>query len=156
MANIVVTGVDASPTALEAAKKAAAVADAFGSDLYVLSAFNANAKETVSSIQGRDESEALTKAYKSTVSRFSEIAEQTASAVAENLRASYPGLTIVPKAVEGTPAQALGSEAERLNADLIVVGNKRVQGPARILGSIAKTVSSEAACDVYIVNTHQR
>ena len=39
---------------------------------------------------------------------------------------------------------------------MIVVGNKRVQGFTRFLGSVARTIASEAHCDLYIVNTHQR
>ena len=49
----------------------------------------------------------------------------------------------------------LVSEADRLEARLIVVGNRRVQGPARILGSIARTVAANASCDVYVANTRQ-
>jgi len=47
-------------------------------------------------------------------------------------------------------------EAESLGADLIVVGNKRVQGLGRILGSIAEDVAHHSTCDVYIAHTHQR
>jgi nucleotide-binding universal stress UspA family protein len=40
------------------------------------------------------------------------------------------------------------------DAAVIVVGNKRVQGVTRLLGSIATDVAHKAPCDVYIANTH--
>ena len=56
-------------------------------------------------------------------------------------------------AVEGTPAKALISEAERIDADLIVVGNVRMQGVGRVLGSVGNTVAHNAPCSVLIVKT---
>jgi nucleotide-binding universal stress UspA family protein len=44
-------------------------------------------------------------------------------------------------------------EARRLGARIIVVGNRRVQGASRVLGSIASDVAKQAPCDVLIVNT---
>lgn len=54
---------------------------------------------------------------------------------------------------KGKPADVLVEEAERLGAALIVVGNRRVQGPTRVLGAIATSVAHRAPCDVYIVKT---
>jgi nucleotide-binding universal stress UspA family protein len=48
----------------------------------------------------------------------------------------------------------LCEEAARLEASVIVVGNKRVQGAARVLGSIAGDVAKRAPCNVFIVHTH--
>ena len=56
-------------------------------------------------------------------------------------------------AVEGSPAKALISEAERIDADLIVVGNVRMQGVGRVLGSVGNTVAHNAPCSVLIVKT---
>ena len=77
----------------------------------------------------------------------------------------YPGMTekslaeIVEQARERWPLGILVI-AHRLStirdADVIVVGNKRVQGVSRILGSIARYVAAHAPCDVYIAHTHQR
>ncbi|MFI5429021.1 universal stress protein [Aeromicrobium sp. UC242_57] len=60
------------------------------------------------------------------------------------------------KAVQGKPAAALVELAEETGADVIVVGNKRVQGMSRVLGSIAADVTRRAPCDVYIAHTHDR
>ena len=44
-------------------------------------------------------------------------------------------------------------EAAELDALMIVVGNRRVQGVSRVLGSIANDVLKQAPCDVLIANT---
>lgn len=57
------------------------------------------------------------------------------------------------EAVEGKPADALIAVAERVNADLIVVGNVRMQGLGRVLGSVGNDVAHHAPCSVLIVKT---
>jgi nucleotide-binding universal stress UspA family protein len=47
----------------------------------------------------------------------------------------------------------LCEEAERLDARTIVVGNRRVQGISRVLGSVASDVTRQAPCAVLIANT---
>ena len=37
---------------------------------------------------------------------------------------------------------------------LIVVGNRRMRGIGRVLGSVANSVAHNATCDVYIANTY--
>jgi nucleotide-binding universal stress UspA family protein len=51
------------------------------------------------------------------------------------------------------PATALCQEAEKVNARMIIVGNRRVQGISRVLGAIATDVARHAPCDVLIANT---
>ena len=48
---------------------------------------------------------------------------------------------------------ALCDEAKRLDAEMIIVGNRRVQGMSRVLGSIAMDVARNAPCNVLIVHT---
>lgn len=55
--------------------------------------------------------------------------------------------------LDSKPADALVEEAERLNADLIVVGNVRMQGPGRVLGSVGSKVLHQAPCNVLVVKT---
>ena len=64
-----------------------------------------------------------------------------------------------PGAAASTVAQSPPINARSsasVDADMIVVGNKRVQGAARILGSIASEVARKAQCDLHIVYTHAR
>lgn len=156
MVKKIVVGVDNSDTALRAAEKAAFLAESLGAELYVVSAFNVRMSETLQSVRGKNEAEAVTEAYHSVIAKYFESAQRTAAAVTEALHTGFPELTITPKALEGDPGVTLSSEAESLGAELIVVGNKRVQGITRILGSVARSVASGATCDLYIVYTHQR
>ena len=77
--------------------------------------------------------------------------EQDLHAIAAEFRGS---IAVSTKAVRSNPAEALCSEADRVHASMIVIGNKRVQGVARVLGSVAGTVAKEAPCDVCIVHTY--
>lgn len=136
----VVVGVDESETAFAAAQVAAELAEALGAPLHVVSAFTQQA------------SEVITGGGETWVVDAAEPARATAAGVA--LKLSSPTRTITSAAVAGKPAEAVVREAERIEAGLIVVGNRRVQGVARALGSIASSIAHHAPCDVYIAKTH--
>jgi len=53
----------------------------------------------------------------------------------------------------GSPAEVLCELAGELDADLIVVGNRGMQGGRRFLGSVPNSVSHHAPCSVLIVDT---
>ena len=53
----------------------------------------------------------------------------------------------------GDPALALVAVADHGQAQMIVLGNKGLTGVRRISGSLPKTVSRQAGCDVLIVPT---
>lgn len=156
MTKTIVTGVDMSQTALWAAERAAELAEGLGAELYVFSAYSTSTVDTINSVQHRRAGTTSSAAYRELTERQAQSAHKAAEDVANALRESYPNLTVVAAAVEGTPAEVLIREAERLKADTIVVGNKRVQGLARVLGSVASKVASETHCDLLIVNTTQR
>jgi nucleotide-binding universal stress UspA family protein len=137
--NTIVVGVDTSPQALKAARKAADIAKALGAELHIVTAVMKN--EVHEFGIGSDR----------TVMSDVDLAEQDLHAIAAEIRGS---IAVSTKAVRSNPAEALCAEAERLNASLIVVGNKRVQGVARVLGSVAGAVAKDAPCDVYIVHTY--
>ena len=71
--------------------------------------------------------------------------------MAEELRKQ--GLTVESHTPVGEAADALCSVAETIGADLIVVGNKRMQGAALILGSVPNRVAHKATCSVLIART---
>jgi nucleotide-binding universal stress UspA family protein len=141
---IVVTGVDGSETAGRAAVKAAALASAFGGTLVVLSAF-----DTVASALPDGAGDVVPMSA-------ADIADSVAQQVIDDLRADHPEVEMTSRSELGKPADALIKVADELGADVIVVGNKRVQGPARVLGSIAREVARRASCDVYVAHTHER
>lgn len=139
MSGIIVVGVDSSESAKRAAESARTLAAALGASLHVVTAFESERTEVIG--QGSDQvliSEA-----------------DSAKNVAEKLvRASGQDVKVTHSAVRGKPAEALIKEATRLNARMIVVGNRRMRGVGRILGSVANSVAHNAPCDVYIANTY--
>lgn len=140
---VIVVGVDGSEPAAQAALAAARLASALGSELQVVCAYG---KFEVERIEG-DREMVFT-----TVELAAEVAEDTI----ERLRTVYPALSASPRAASGKPADALLEVAQKSDAELIVVGNKRVQGATRILGSIASEVARKAQCDLYVAYTHAR
>lgn len=60
-----------------------------------------------------------------------------------------------PHLLERDPADALLEVADQVNARMIVVGNRGMAGPRRVLGSVPNTVSHGARCSVLIVSTGQ-
>jgi nucleotide-binding universal stress UspA family protein len=69
--------------------------------------------------------------------------------------AAREGLTIETHARFGSPAEVLCELAAHLQADLIIVGNRGMQGGRRFLGSVPNTVSHHAPCSVLIADTTQ-
>jgi nucleotide-binding universal stress UspA family protein len=139
MTGPIVVGVDSSETALSAARRAARLAEALDVPLHIVTAFEDAPVEVVGI--GSD--------------TFAVSTDSAARAVAEGVarKVRWDDAAITTTAVEGKPADVLVSEAERVDASLVVVGNRRMQGVARVLGSIANSVSHHAPCDVYIVKT---
>jgi len=140
---VIVVGVDGSEPAAEAALTAARLAVGLGAELRVVCAYG---KAEVERIESDEE------LMFSTVESAATVADQTVA----RLREAHPGLVARAQAAGGKPVDALLLVAETLDAELIVVGNRRVQSAGRILGSIATEVARKAPCDVYIAHTHTR
>lgn len=136
----ILVGVDGSESSRRAATVAAELAAAQGAELHVVTAVDERAPLP----DQRDLGDV----------RALSPGEQ-AEAIATEIAGSLTGITpnIHPSPVQGKPADALVAAANEIGADLIVVGNRRVQGIGRILGSVATDVAHHAPCDVYIVKT---
>lgn len=139
MSGIIVVGVDGSGTARKAAESARDLAIALNASLHVVSAFDSDRTEVFGS--GNDQF----------VVSDADAAEDVARTVAETLG---QGIKATSCAVRGRPADALIKEAQRMDARVIVVGNRRMRGIGRVLGSVANSVAHNAPCDVYIANTY--
>ena len=139
MSDVIVVGIDGSETAAKAAQRAAEIAAALGATLHVVTAFES------------DETEVIEVGSDVWVLSSVDEASQTIDGVAAGLRVTAPRITT--SAVEGKPHDVLLAEAERLQARMIVVGNRRVQGLGRVLGSVATSVLHHAPCDVLVVKT---
>lgn len=139
MSGIIVVGVDGSGTARKAAESARDLAAALGASLHVVSAFDSDRTEVFGS--GSD------KWIVSDADGAENVARTVADALAGDIKVTY-------SAARGKPAEALIKEAGRLDARMIVVGNRRMRGIGRVLGSVANSVAHNAPCDVYIANTY--
>ncbi len=141
MSLTIVTGTDGTPPARAAVQRAAELAGALGGKLVVVTAYDKLEVATLN--EGRDE-------Y-----RFA--SDEEALAIAETAAGQVrrADLDVEATAAQGKPAEVLIGTAEKVGASIVVVGNKRVQGMGRLLGSIASAVAAKADCDVYIVHTHQ-
>ena len=139
MSGTVVVGVDGSPTARKAAETARDLATALGATLHVVSAFDS------------DRSDVFGTGSNKWLVSDADKAEQVARTVADTLGGN---INITYAAAGGRPADALIREANQKEARLIVVGNRRMRGIGRVLGSVANSVAHNAPCDVYIANTY--
>ncbi|MGM9471945.1 universal stress protein [Pseudarthrobacter sp. YS3] len=139
MSGIIVVGVDGSETAKKAAESARDLAAALDASLHVVSAFDSDRTEVFGS--GSDQ----------WIVSDADGAEHVARTVADSLAGP---VKVTYSSARGKPAEALIKEAERLQAKMIVVGNRRMRGIGRVLGSVANSVAHNATCDVYIANTY--
>jgi nucleotide-binding universal stress UspA family protein len=136
--NEIVVGVDRSDTARRAALTGAQLATALGRPLHLVMAVSRDRSIDVK-VRGGDGSH----------TDWVSAAEQFLDALRGELRT--PEATCTVSLSE--PAAAMCEEAERLNASMIVVGNRRVQGLSRVLGAVATDVVRHAPCDVLVANT---
>jgi len=137
---IYVIGTDGSETAARAAKRAGDLATSTGASVRVVCAYSKSGGLSTLSV-GSDEF------LVGSLTTAEQIADQQAS----TFRAQ--GVDATSVAIDEKPADALINEAERLEAELIVVGNRRMQGVSRLLGSVANEVAHNAPCDVLVVKT---
>jgi nucleotide-binding universal stress UspA family protein len=81
--------------------------------------------------------------------------ESTRIALAEAATiAAEAGVEATTHALTGDPADALLSLVERVEADLLVIGNRGMHGARRfLLGSVSSRCAHHAECNVLIVQT---
>ena len=135
----IIVGVDGSATARMAAVAAAEMAAKFNRPLHI-----------VTSMKSHNSREVHGGGSEVWVVDSVGVAEDHLKAMAGELKVTVPVTFAV---VMSDVASGLCDEATRLNASTIVVGNKRVQGAARVLGAIATDVARHAPCSVFIVHT---
>jgi nucleotide-binding universal stress UspA family protein len=133
----IIVGHDGSDTSKAAVQEAARLAEALGNSLHIVVAFKRDSTKRV------HEGESLTIGG---IDEAEEIIRDAATKFAVNLDVTHAIST-------DDPAEALVAEAERLDASMIVVGNKRTQGLSRVLGSVASAVVRKASCSVHIAHT---
>jgi nucleotide-binding universal stress UspA family protein len=147
MFRAIVVGTDGSATAQEAVRRAGALADAFGADLHVVNAYKPPAIVMATTA----EPGLMPSAVFEWEAAACDDARRLLDAVADDLIGV--GASVSTHAVAAHPATAILSVAETVRADLIVVGNRGMQGKRRVLGSVPNHVSHHASCDVLVVDT---
>jgi nucleotide-binding universal stress UspA family protein len=139
MFDTVVVGADGSPTAAEAVKAALELSKLHGGKLHIVSAYK---PKQYSSTGAGEFSKSL---------ESGDLAESLLADLASNARIA--GVEVEIHAESGDPAKAICDVAERVRADVVVVGNKGMSGVRRVLGSVPNSVAHEAPCSVLIVST---
>jgi nucleotide-binding universal stress UspA family protein len=134
----IVVGISDAPTSHIAARTAVDLATIAGARVHFVTAVEKATQEVVGVATDRFVFDSL------------DLARESIERVVRSLD---PGVEYTVSAVEGFPARALINVATEVNADLIVVGNVRMQGISRVLGSVGNEVLHNAPCNVLIVKT---
>lgn len=137
----IVVGTDGSETATAALGVAADLAAQFGAELHIVSGFQKKALR-VTGAGASTEQWAV-----SSIDQVEGILVDAAD-VARRRK-----ITVATHHEPGDPAKALVKVAGTVDADLVVVGNRRMQGVKRLLGSVPNDVAHSAPCAVLILKT---
>jgi nucleotide-binding universal stress UspA family protein len=142
----IVVGTDGSDTASQAVARATELTKLTGGELNIVSAFEPVSK---SRIAGEQRDAPADVQYEINPSEDVNLVLDAAAAAAKQ-----DGVDVHTHPVHGDPADAILNVAERIDADLIVVGNKGMTGARRfILSSVPNNISHHAPCSVLIVRT---
>jgi len=137
MYKTIVVGTDGSETAGEAVRQAVTLAKAVGATLHLVTGGEPRFDDPLPIGDTAAQETA---------------AQKIVREAAEKLDGS--GVDIQTHAVVGDGATAITDVAEKIGADLIVVGNRGVSSPKRfLLGSVPTKVAHYAPCSVLIVRT---
>jgi len=139
MFNIVVVGADDSPTARRAIEAASEIVKMSGGVLHLVTAFD---------IKTRSDSSLPSEFRNLDTDGDAQAALQLLGFVAKDL-----GVDPVLHSVAGDPSAVIVATADKVNADLIVVGNRGMKGKRRLLGSVPNSVAHSANCSVVIIDT---
>lgn len=158
----ILVGTDGSPTATRAVEEASGLAAALGITPLIVCAYEPPSVEELNRLRSDpNDPVAQWKAGRTQRETPDEFRWRIAAASqAEDIleraqeHASKAGATAETRAVEGNPAEALISLAEKEGFDLIVVGSVGMTGAKRFkLGNVPHRVSHHAPTDVLILRT---
>lgn len=146
MSESIVVGTDGSDTAQRAVQEAFRLGRALDVKVHVVSAYRPlRGAKIVGAPDG------AAKVWSPTPDALvNAILEQAAA------DARMRGVKVETHAVENDPADGLMDVAAEVGAAMIVVGNRRMNGASRVLGSVPNKVSHHAGCNVLIVSTTDR
>ena len=143
MGEAIVVGTDGSQTAKLAVDEATRLAKALDVELHIVSAFQ---PLTGAHVAGAPAGAA--KVWQPLPdSRVEAILAEAAASV------RFRDVKFKTHSSNDEPADALIAVATQVDADMIVVGNRGMQGARRVLGSVPNKVAHHAPCSVLIIRT---
>jgi nucleotide-binding universal stress UspA family protein len=138
----IVVGTDGTDRSLIAVNHAARLAAAFGAELHIVAAATPG-----------DGGNASPSTMRAAIARLSDSAAKTAAKIGHDVSKRHR-VRVVQHPQVGEPATVLMAIAESVEADLIIVGNKGVNGRLhQFTGSVASRLAHQANCPVLIVHT---
>jgi len=146
MFSTIVVGTDGSETAKIAVATAVDLARRTGGKLHVVYAVKASASGMPVDHVGQS---VLVRGD----SAMSKDVRDAAGAVLEAAVAGAEGVNVETHAASGGAADAVLDIAEQVDADVVIVGSKGMQGAHRLIGSIPNSIAHRAPCHVLIVKS---
>jgi nucleotide-binding universal stress UspA family protein len=141
----ILVGTDCTDTAAVAVEHAAQLAQAVGATLHVVSIYREPATAAMAHAgYGSGHYEVWSEAA------YEDRQRQVASVTA---RLRDRGLTVIGHVERGDPASAIVSIAHEVDADLIVVGSRGMNGLRRLVGSVQNALAHAKAFHVLVVRT---
>ncbi|MGI9605456.1 MAG: universal stress protein [Acidimicrobiales bacterium] len=137
MATRILIAYDGSETARRAAEEGAALARALSAEIHLVNVVD-DARDRQGLTIAADQETRV------------EHAQDVTGALVREL---FEGLAWGVHVEQGSAGPAIVACADENDVDVIVVGNKRVQGIERVLGSVAIHVLRHASCSVYVAHT---
>jgi nucleotide-binding universal stress UspA family protein len=149
MFDVIVVGTDGSETAAVAVKKALEIAQIAGGTVHVVHAHHLVSAGQVAT------STAYGAAPNIDIDEVNKGLEAQSRSVVQGVaaEAERAGVQCETHVRDGDPARALIDVAEKVGADLLVVGNRGMSGVRRMLGSVPNKVSHHCTCSLLIVDT---
>jgi nucleotide-binding universal stress UspA family protein len=135
----VVVGADGSATAAEAVRVAIELVKLTDGQLHIVTAYK---PAQLHSPAGEEFSGSLSS---------TDLAQSVLAELASRARSG--GVAVETHLKDAGPADAICEVAAQVKADVIVVGNKGMQGMRRVLGSVPNSVAHQAPCAVLIAFT---
>lgn len=135
----VLVAADDSPTAKRAIEAATEMVLMSGGTLHIVTAFNPKQRSD-----------------SSLPDEFRHMGNEGEGEAALQVMSFIPkkrGVEPVLHLVQGDPAEVIIATADKVDADIIVVGNRGMRGARRVLGSVPNSVAHGANCSVAIIDT---
>lgn len=140
MFNVIVVGADDSPTARRAIEAASEFSKMSAGTLHIVSAYGVKPQRLPMGTPAEFR-------YLDTDNEVKALLQEL------SFVAKAKGVEPVLHSVMADPVDAILATANKVKADLIVVGNRGMRGVRRVLGSVPNSVAHSAHCSVAIIDT---